>query len=64
MIDDDEELLRDKDSGYHNDPPEPNEFAHDNDEATAPSIINMKEIEERQQKMIEFLFQRNTELLE
>jgi hypothetical protein len=37
---------------------------HDNNEPTAPSRINLEEMVERQQKMIDFLFQYNTELLE
>jgi len=64
IIDDDEDPLSDEDSGHDDDTPEPNESAHDNDEPTAPSRINLEEMVERQQKMIEFLFQHNTELLE
>jgi len=63
-IDHDEDPLSDKESGHHDDTPEPNESAYDNDEPTAPSRNNLEELVERQQKMIEFLFQHNTKRLE
>jgi len=64
IIDDDEDPLSNEESGHDDDIPEPNESADDNEEPTAPSRINLEEMVERQQKMIEFLFQHNTELLE
>jgi len=64
IIEDDEDPLSDEESGYDDDTPEPNKSAHDNDKPTASSRINLEEMVERQQKMIEFLFQHNTELLE
>jgi len=64
IIDDDEDPLSDEESGHDRNTPEPNESAHDNDEPTAPSRINLEEMVERQQKMIKFLFEHNTKLLE
>jgi len=64
IIDDDRDPLPVEESGHDDDTPEPNESAHDNDKPTAPSRINLEEMVEQQQKMIEFLFQHNTELLE
>ena len=64
IIDEDEAPLADEDSGHDNDNPEPYESAHDNDQPTAPSRINLEEMVERQEKMIQFLFQHTTELLE
>jgi len=64
IIDDDKDRLSDKESGPHNDTPEPNESAYDNPESTAPSRIDLEEMVERQQKMIEFRFQHNTKPLE
>jgi len=64
ITDDDEDPLSDGESEHDDDTPEPNESAHDNDEPTAPPKINLEEMVERQQKMIDFLFQHNTELLE
>jgi len=34
--------------------------AHNYDDPTAPSKINLQEMVEQQQKMIEYLFQHNT----
>jgi hypothetical protein len=56
--------LSDGESEHDNDTPEPNESAHYNHELTAPPKINLEEMLERQKKMIDFLFQHNTELLE
>jgi hypothetical protein len=64
IINDDENPLLDEHSGHDDDTPELHESAHDNIEPTAPSRINQEKMVERQQKMIEFLFQQNTELLE
>jgi len=44
--------------------PEPNESMHDNDELTAPSKINLDHMVEQQHKIVDFLFQHNTKLLE
>jgi len=60
IIDTDYDSLSDNKSGHNYNTPEPNESAHDNDEPTAPPKINLKEMVERQQKMIDFLFQHNT----
>jgi hypothetical protein len=64
FTDDDEDPLCDSESEDDDDTPEPDESAHDTDEPTAPPNINLEEKVERQQKMIDFLFQYNTELLE
>jgi hypothetical protein len=64
ITDDNEDPLSDGESEHDDDTPEPNESAHDNDKPTAPPKINLEEMVERQQKMIDFLFQHNTKLLE
>jgi hypothetical protein len=61
---DKDDPLSDKESVHDDDTPEPDESAHDNDEPTAPARINLEQRVKRQQKMIEFLFQHNTERLE
>jgi hypothetical protein len=64
ITDNNEDPLSDCDSEHDDNTPEPNESAYDNDEPTAPPRINLEEMVERQQMMIDFLFQHNTELLE
>ena len=64
IIDDDEKPLSDDESDHDDNTPQPNESAHHNDEPAAPPKFNLEEMVERQQKMIYFLFQHNTELLE
>jgi hypothetical protein len=64
IIDDDKDPHSDQDRAHDDDIPEPNESTHDNDEPTAPSTIKLEEVVEQQQKMMELLFQHNTEQLE
>jgi hypothetical protein len=64
IINNDQYPLSDDESRHVNDTPELNESTPDNDELTAPSRLNLQEMVERQQQMIEFLFQHGTELLE
>jgi hypothetical protein len=64
IIKNDEDPLSDKQSAPDDNTPELNVSAHDNHEPTAPSRVNLEEMVERQQKMIEFLFQHNTDLQE
>jgi hypothetical protein len=64
ITDDHEDPLSDGESKSDDDLPEPNESAHDNDQPTTPPKINLEEMVERQQKMFDFFFQHNHELLE
>jgi hypothetical protein len=64
IINDDPDPLSDDESRDVNDTPEHNESTPDNDKPTAPSRLNLEEMVERQQQMIEFLFQHSTKLLE
>jgi len=64
IMDDDKDPLSDDESEHDDDTPEPNESLHNNDEPTAPPKINLEEMVERHQKMIEFRFQHDTDLLE
>ena len=64
ITDNDEDPLSDGESKYDDDTPESDDHAHDNDEPTAPPKMNQEDMVERQQNMIDFLFQHNTELSE
>jgi len=64
ITENDEDPLSDGESEHDDDTPEPNEPMHNNDEPTPPPKINLEEMLELQQKMIDFLLQHNTELLE
>ena len=63
IVDDKEDLLSDRESKHDNDTPASNESAHDNDKPTSPPKINLDEMVDRQPRMIDFVFQHNTELL-
>jgi len=64
IIDENQDPLPNKQRGYDNNPPEPNQSAYDNDTPTAPFRINLEKMVMGQQKMIKFLFQHKTKLLE
>jgi len=64
ITDDDEDPISDGESEHNDHTPEPNESTYDNDEPSAQRTINLEEIVEQQQKIINFLFQHNTKLLE
>jgi len=64
IMNQDEHPLADEVSDHDNDNWQPKESAHDHDQPFAPYRINLQEMVEQQQKMIQFLFQKNTELLE
>jgi len=51
-------------SDHNRGTPDPIESAHNGDEPTAPSRINLNDMVAPQQKRIEILLQHNTELLE
>jgi len=64
IIDNDQDPLSDDESEHNDDTSEPNESVYENDKSTAPPKINLEKMVERLQKMVNFLQQHNTELVE
>jgi len=64
IFDEDKDPIFDSEREHDNDTPETDESAHDNSIRTATPMLILKEMVERQMKMIDLVFQYNTKLLE